>query len=280
MTEKNSNQFSGISPFKMDISYVEIDSVSPLNINDAHIHEECEIYINLSGDVSFVVENTVYPINPGDIIITRPGEFHHCIYRSNAMHRHFWILISCRDNEELLDMFFNRALGHGNLLTPTSDNSLRINLLCNALLSPDSSQFEKYKQLFDLLSILRITADNEKEKELSVSDSLLPSDIAFVLEYLNDNFSAEITVSDLAAMAHVSINTLERHFRETLNSTPTEYIKKKRLARSQQLLKQGFSVQEACENSGFSDYSHYIAAFKRAFGMTPLKYKKQFSRQG
>ena len=100
------------------------------------------------------------------------------------------------------------------------------------------------------------------------------------LRFMDEHLTEDLEIGVLAGYCNVSVNTLERHFRETLNSTPTEYIKKKRLAKSQQLLKHGFSVQEACENSGFSDYSHYIATFKRAFGMTPLKYKKQFSRQG
>ena len=71
--------FGEIKPFDMTATYIEIDSNSPLNVYDDHIHNECEIYINLSGDVSFAVENSVYPIMPGGIIITRPLEYHHCI---------------------------------------------------------------------------------------------------------------------------------------------------------------------------------------------------------
>ena len=32
---------------------------------------ECEIYLNLSGDVSFEVENRIYPVSPGTVILTR-----------------------------------------------------------------------------------------------------------------------------------------------------------------------------------------------------------------
>ena len=77
-----------LSPFgtlRLQVAYSELDSKSKQNTFDSHIHNECEIYINLSGDVSFVVENKVYPIVPGSIIITRPGEYHHCVYHSNAL---------------------------------------------------------------------------------------------------------------------------------------------------------------------------------------------------
>ena len=40
--------------------------------DDAHIHDYCEVYFNVSGNVSFAVENKVYPVNTGDIIISKP----------------------------------------------------------------------------------------------------------------------------------------------------------------------------------------------------------------
>ena len=48
-----------ISPLSLSVSHVDIDSASPLNQNESHIHKECEIYLNLSGDVSFEVENRI-----------------------------------------------------------------------------------------------------------------------------------------------------------------------------------------------------------------------------
>lgn len=277
MIEKNTLQYCGILPFRLDVNYVEIDSVSHLNINDSHIHEECEIYINLSGDVSFVVEDRLYPIKPGDIIITRPGEFHHCIYRSNALHKHFWILLSASGNESLLDIFFNRPAGSGNIISPSPENSRRINMICNSMLDENSAESERYRLFFDLLSLLRFSAETPDSVDYSVK-SILPPDVAFALDFLRNDFSSEVTVSVLAERAHVSVNTLERHFKDALNTTPTEYVRRKRLAAAQAFLRQGYSVQEACESSGFSDYSYFIATFKKTFGVTPLKYKRQFAR--
>lgn len=107
----------------MQIKYVEIDSKSPLNTYNDHIHDECEIYVNLSGDVSFSVENSVYPITKGSVIITRPYEYHRCIYHSNKLHKHFWILFNPSKNEELFDIFFKRELGKNNLLVLDSENT-------------------------------------------------------------------------------------------------------------------------------------------------------------
>ena len=61
---------------------------------------------------------------------------------------------------------------------------------------------------------------------------------------------------------------------QTLNISPSEYIKKKRLANAAKLLSKGYTVSEASSQSGFSDYSNFIALFKKTYGVTPLKYKK------
>lgn len=74
--------FGGVEPFYMNIRYIETDSKSIGNVFEQHVHDECEIYFNLSGDVSFMVEDNIYPITPGSAVITRPYENHHCIYHS------------------------------------------------------------------------------------------------------------------------------------------------------------------------------------------------------
>ncbi len=274
MVIKNNIHYNGIFPFDFTINYVELDSVSHLNINELHTHEECEIYINVSGDVSFMVEDNVYPIKPGSIIVTRPNEFHHCIYRSNALHKHFWILVSTGGNEKLFDFFFERGHGTKNLITPSPEDSRRIYMICKELLNVNLSEIEKYKLFFDLLAIIRAGVASEVVFE---SDAL-PQDVGVVSEFINANFTASISVSELAALAHVSVNTLERHFKAAFSVTPTEYILKKRLSYAQELLKHGYSVQEACEGCGFSDYSYFISVFKKTFNLTPLKYKKLNSK--
>lgn len=89
----------------MEISYLELNSASSANVHNHHIHDECDIYINLSGDVSFAVENSLYPLLPGNIIITHPHEYHHCIYHSEKLHKHFWTLFQTSNNKELFDIF-------------------------------------------------------------------------------------------------------------------------------------------------------------------------------
>ena len=56
----NNINFKGLHPFELQIKYLNIDDQNPGNVHTSHIHDKCEIYINLSGDVSFIVENNIF----------------------------------------------------------------------------------------------------------------------------------------------------------------------------------------------------------------------------
>ncbi|MBE7031228.1 MAG: AraC family transcriptional regulator [Ruminococcaceae bacterium] len=264
----NLEQFEGINPFHFSAKYIELDRNSPENEFDSHVHEECEIYVNLSGDVSFVVENTIYPVKPGDVIITRPFEYHHCVYHSDKLHKHFWILFSSSSNEYLFNSFFEREAGNANHLSFPPESTEKIVALCHELTKPEPLPGERYYRFFKLIHMLHhngIAAETQTN---------YPPDVIYTLNYINCCFSQKITVSEIAKEANVSVNTLERHFKNILNISPCEYLKKKRLANAAELLVKGCSVTDASLRSGFADYSNFISIFKSAYGVTPLAYKK------
>lgn len=260
--------FKPIYPFEVKTKYIEVDSTSPENVHDSHIHEECEIYINLSGDVSFVVDDSIYPVVPGSIIITRPFEYHHCVYHSNKLHKHFWILFSAVGNEYLFDAFYNRRVGENNLLMLTPDKTKELISICSEMAEDSGSDLKKYCRFFKLMSLLH-DADTP-----NYSTSAYPDDVVDAMKYINDNLSNRLTVAEISQKVNVSINTLERHFMRVLNVSPVAYIRKKRLSNAVKLLSEGRTVTEASEKSGFSDYSGFIALFKKTYGRTPLAYKK------
>ena len=266
--QANTEQFNEIRSFNFFMSYLELDSESKQNAYDSHIHSECEIYINVSGDVSFVVENRIYPIKKGDIIITRPFEYHHCIYHSNKIHKHFWCLFSPKENEFLLDAFFDRKSGEANHLTLSPEDTEALIAHCHKMTKPEKSEYKKYYNFFKLINFLQ-NAD-----VADVTEHTYPPDVVYAVNYINENFADAVSVHTIAKSANVSINTLERHFRQMMGSSPSEYLKKKRLANAVKLLAEDCSVTEASERSGFSDYSGFISLFKQTYGTTPLKYKK------
>lgn len=55
-----------------------------------------------------------------------------------------------------------------------------------------------------------------------------------------------------------------------------EYVIQLRVLEAQRLLRQGVSVQEAGERSGFQTYAHFIRTFSAISGISPKQYAKQF----
>ena len=264
---KNETHYEAINAFDCKVTYNNLTQESPQNTLDSHMHEECEIYINLSGDVSFVVEENIYPIKPGDIIITRPYEYHHCVYHSDKLHKHFWILFTPAGNEKLLNVFYNRPAGNGNLLTLSPANTEYLIALCHNM-SKENDGVTKYSNFFTLISLLH------QAEVVSRTNHIYPDDLTYALDYIVQNFAYPISVQEIAQGANVSLNTLERHFAKFFNMSPHVYIQKKRLSHAAMLLSEGATVTEASEKSGFADFSSFISLFKKNYGKTPLKYKQ------
>lgn len=266
-------KFSGFSDFDFRITYSEKVRKEHFFQIDSHVHTECEIYINLSGDISFMVDDKIYDIEPGDVIIVGPNEYHHCIYRSDELHRHFWILISVNENQNILEPFFNKE-DFGALVRLNLCDKENLISICNHLQSDALDECEKYILFFKLMRLLK------SEKTIHTTrENTLPKDIISAIDYINKHLSQNISITDIAKSAFVSINTLERHFRENLNMSPTAFIKDKRLIYSAKLLRSGKNVLDAAMESGFCDSSHFIVCFKKKFKMTPLVYKKEYESQ-
>ncbi len=263
--------FKEIKSFDFVAVYAEATYDSIHNVFESHIHDKCEIYINISGDVSFVVEGNIYPIKYGDIIITRPFEYHHCVYHSEKVHKHFCISFSPLGNEHLFDMFFKRNIGQENCLNLSPEDTEKLISVCHKLTDEDETPTKNYCNFFDLMNLLYdARAQGEREKHFD--------DVSLAIEYINAEFACPVRISDIAKKAGVSVNTLERHFQSALLVSPREYLKKKRLANATMLLSNGATVTEASEQSGFSDYSSFISLFKTTYGVTPLKYKKSIKK--
>lgn len=259
-----------MSGIEMAISHVELDAASPLNQNESHIHSACEIYLNLSGDVAFAVENRIYPISRGCVILTRPYEYHHCIYRSNAPHEHYWITFSA-GQEDYLKMFFDREKGHDNLIRLEPALLERLLGVLEGLLT----ESDPLGQRIGCLEMFRILQAGKREEPV-VGAEHLPEDVAAALRYMDGHLVEDMDIHDLAAAGNVSVNTLERHFRDALGATPFTVLRRRRLVASMACLRNGDSVTEAALKSGFPDYSNFIQLFRRQFAMTPLQYKKKF----
>jgi len=236
-----------------------------------HIHDCYEVYVNFSGDISFLVNDQVYAIESGDIIIARPHEMHvgfihsPCLYESYC----FWFLPM---EPTPLSAFADGASIHHHLRfskelrTQLKELIVRLHHAETA-----GSELERTAWTYQLLSLLNSPATPE---QISIP-AALPETLQQVLSHINLHFTQINTVTEIAGQFFVSTATLTRWFRDYLHISPKVYLEARRLSFSKSLLVQGLSVTETAIRAGFSTCSRFIAAFKNAFGITPLQYQKQ-----
>ena len=103
----------------------------------------------------------------------------------------------------------------------------------------------------------------------------LRSRMQAVLDFIKDNYSSEITSSDLVKIACYSKCYLFRVFKAITGYHPYEYIIKYRISKAKDLLNvSSMSVDEIAHITGFESTSNFICTFKKIEGMTPLKFRK------
>ena len=93
--------------------------------------------------------------------------------------------------------------------------------------------------------------------------------------YIEEHLGEPIAIPALAAQHGLSRHALYRIFAEEFKMTPTAYINARRLGRAAVLLAEGdLPVSAVAAAVGFDDYNYFIRLFRRAYGATPLAYRR------
>jgi len=121
----------------------------------------------------------------------------------------------------------------------------------------------------DIVGIEGITRDVRLTK-----DSIEPySEFRLCIDFLQQNYMKPLQVKDLAMRCSMSLSTFERKFKRHFGNSPSQYIKRLRIEKSCEILKQGQSIQEAAFETGFCDQSYFTKEFRLVMGITPRQYK-------
>ncbi|MBQ4258749.1 MAG: helix-turn-helix transcriptional regulator [Lachnospiraceae bacterium] len=228
----------------------------------AHIHNCYEIYINVSGELSFLQGHTIYDIRPGDVIFSRPGEVHYCIYHRSTQHHHYCMWF---DGEGPLKEYIEgkRLPAH---IRPEDLSQMW------SLLAKMEKCTEQCLRMAYFIEFLAAISGEYSESSIG----LTPADgkLGEMLAYIDGCFLEEVRISEIATRFYISESSVNRLFRRYVGMSLYRFVEAKRLAHAERLLRSGYSVTEACFQSGFTDCSRFIQKFKQKFGTTPHKYKK------
>jgi AraC family transcriptional regulator len=98
-----------------------------------------------------------------------------------------------------------------------------------------------------------------------------------VLEYVDKNLAAKITLRDMAAVAGLSRMHFAAQFRAAVGDRPHEYLLRRRIERAQELLKQAeVTLVDIALTVGFQTQAHFTTVFKRFVGDTPYQWRSAY----
>jgi AraC family transcriptional regulator len=110
------------------------------------------------------------------------------------------------------------------------------------------------------------------------SERTPPCWLAQATEILHDEFTARLTVTQVASIVGVHPVHLAREFRRFHRCSVGDYIRHLRIEQAcHELRTSRQSLAAIAAGAGFSDQSHFCRTLKRQFGMTPAKYRSTFA---
>jgi len=92
-------------------------------------------------------------------------------------------------------------------------------------------------------------------------------------QFLDAHFARTVASEELEAVAGIDRFTLARHFRIRLGTSPYRYLTMRRLDAARRRMCAGHSLVDSALASGFADQSHMTRHFKRAYGLSPGRWR-------
>lgn len=133
------------------------------------------------------------------------------------------------------------------------------------------SEFDDSLCIYELLITLYKSMLGIKEWEDVAGEATIDE----ALHFIGDHLGSELSVSMVARHVGLSESHFTRKFRKAMNSSPKEYIIRRRLNEAKRLLKTTTStVSEIAFTVGFNSESHFINTFTAQTGISPKKFRQ------
>jgi len=256
-----------------------------------HFHEELELnFIKNAGGAKRVIGDHVAEI--GDIELVLVG--------SNLQHG--WFTNKCKDKtiHEITiqfhrDLFDEKFLQRNQMsfiknLFQRSSRGVLFSKAASLEIMPrimDLTQKHGFDSVLELMSILhdlsisrnfRMLSDASFNKEIPSYNSRR---IEKIMEFVNNNFSQNVTLGDAAKLAGMTEVSLSRFFKLRTGKTFVDTLNDVRLGNaSRMLIDTTQSINEIAYKCGFNNMSNFNRIFKKKKDSTPKDFRNSYTSVG
>lgn len=249
-----------------------------------HYHEFDKLVLMRQGKVTYVVEGVRYDLQPWDLLLIQRGMVHLPVIDPSEPYERTVLWLSPlwlrkRQGPDPLDRCFHLARERGFHLTriPPERRTVYAGLLQRLREPRDPQLFGSAQMLDTLCQQLLILVNRDFLAEGPGTDLPCRRDpkIDQVLQYIAVHLAEPLTNEDLARRFYLSRSHLMHRFKEVTGCTVHQYVSQRRLIAAGELIRAGCPVMSAAEQAGFTDYSTFLRAFQRTFGVRPREFQRR-----
>lgn len=150
----------------------------------------------------------------------------------------------------------------------------------NSETSLDTLITELYIQQ-DILEIIRTIQSMAEKivKNYGTASALdIRREIVSTQNYINQNYSRDLSVEMLASLVYLTPDYLSRLFKKSTGKSLSQYIRQVRMERAGELLRTtNRKVIDIGTSVGYANYSYFCQSFREYFGRSPEKYRQEES---
>lgn len=94
-------------------------------------------------------------------------------------------------------------------------------------------------------------------------------------DIIEKRYMENLTAQQIANELHISVNTLQNHFKQEYGTTIRQYMTEVRIRQAKRQLRQtNDKIADICEQVGYHDTDYFTRVFREATGQTPHEYRK------
>lgn len=242
--------------------------------NSPHFHKNFELLLVIKGNCIYTVGSDVYDLQAGDAIFVLPFQVHHFEVGENAA-------VRCLTFSELLILTLAKQFEKKKIPCPVfrpSENTARYFLDSITELfgsrSGDNRQLPQAKRI-KLKGLLYAIGGELIGQITPVTAGGTDMVVMDIVNYIADNFKANISLRDVATAKGYNYQYLSRVFNRTFGINFKTMLNQYRTNHALELLRDSeLPLTEIAFESGFQSVRSFDHVFRERFGKAPKEFRK------
>ncbi len=250
-----------------------------------HSHEHVEIAFVMSGTGKYHIEDQIYEIKEGDLLIFNPGVRHQALLRKeNEVHTTEFFVGFYDIQFPGYPVNYLPVPNGGYIMHTNGELRQKIFKICSSMEAekavPKVGRYFMLKSYLIQLLLLIIREQSDPVEQMNgyaFESANKKYVVEQLLNYFEDHYSEKISLDQIAENMYLSPFYISKIFKSETGDTPIRHLINIRLEKAKELLKAGYggSIQEVAAMVGYDDAYHFSKLFKKHFGITPTEARKR-----